>query len=226
MSSHYRACLLLMLCVSIAPFFSKQAQAQCSAHDALHRHLDFLETSPGVTPPIESAASTGVWKSIQTGTFRSKTALYEALEDAHCGIGDTAEQILVTPEFVLSGIAVSLDLVVMSLPELGFARKKVELREIYTQAQKLGFALPAAEVGPQLRLQYLDQPMGEFLVVAMAPIRTRTGASCIFIVANGGAGLLLLGAEVNDSTEYYPSSRFVFVRPISAARAEAASHGK
>lgn len=219
MNSLYKVCLPLMLCVSIALFLNKQAQAQCSAHDALHRHLDIVEASSGVTPPIESAVSIRVWKSIQTGTFRSKTALYEALEDAHCGIGDTAEQILVTPEFVLSCTAMSLDLVAMSLPELGFAGEKVQLREIYAQAQKLGFALPAAEVGPQLRLQYLDQPVGEFLVVAMAPIRTRTGASSIFIVANGGAGLLLLGAEVNANTEYYASSRFVFVRPISAASA-------
>jgi hypothetical protein len=51
----------------------------------------------------------------------------------------------------------------------------------------------------------------------MAPVRARTGAYGIFSVVNGGAGLLLLGENVGDDTEFDPSSRFVFVRPIDVA---------
>jgi hypothetical protein len=215
------ACLPIMLCLSATLFFEKQAQAQCAARDVLRNHPKFMEASSGVMPPrpIESAVGTRVWKSIQIGTFANKTALYGALEDADCGIGDTAEQILVAPEFRLGSTAIKLDLFAVSVAELGITRDNVTLKDVFAQAQRLGFALPAAEVGPQLRLQYFDQPMGEFLEIAMAPTATRDGAPGIFIVANGGAGLLLLGEEIGANTQFYPSSRFVFVRPVDVAKA-------
>ncbi len=169
--------------------------------------------------PIESAAGTRVWKSVQIGTFASKRALYQVFEDADCSLGDTAEQILVAPEFKLSGVATKLDLVAASVSELGITRENATLKNIYARARKLGFGLAAAEVGPQLRLQYLGQPMGEFLEIAMAPIKTSDGAFGIFNVANGGAGLLLLGETVSDDTEFDPSSRFVFVRQTDVAEA-------
>jgi hypothetical protein len=221
MNRLYSACLLLMLYVSATLFFDERAQAQCSPRDVMRHDPKFIAASSGATPlpQIESAARTGVWKSIQIGTFISKRALYGALEDADCGIGDTAEQILVAPDFRLGGTPMKLDLVAISVSELGITRENVGLKDIYAQAQKLGFALSSAEIGPQLRLQYFDQPMGEFLDIAMAPIRTRNGASSIFVVANGGAGLLVIGEEVSANTEFYRSSRFVFVRPIAVAGA-------
>jgi hypothetical protein len=199
-------------------FFEKQAQAQCGARDVLRNHPKFMEASSAVmTPtPIESVGIR-VWKSIQMGTFANKGALYGALEDADCAIGDTAEQILVAPEFRLGSTAIKLDLFAVSVAELGITRENVTLKDIFAQAQRLGFALPAAEVGPQLRLQYFDQPMGEFLEVGMAPIATRAGAPGIFVVANGGAGLPLLGEETGAHTKFYPSSRFVFIRPTNVA---------
>ena len=42
-------------------------------------------------------------------------------------------------------------------------------------------------------------------------------AFSIFSVANGGAGLVLLGEELSDNARFDPSSRFVFVRPMDVA---------
>ena len=56
---------------------------------------------------------------MQIGTFVSNEALYGALEDADCSIGDTAEEILVAPQFTPSSIAMKLDLVNISVSELG-----------------------------------------------------------------------------------------------------------
>jgi hypothetical protein len=215
------ACWLLALCVSATFLSNDQARAQCAPRDVMRRNPGFIASSSGTTrpAPIESAAGTRVWKSVQIGTFASKRTLYQAFEDADCGMGDTAEQILVAPEFKLSGAATKLDLVAASVSELGIARQNATLKNIYARAQKLGFALAAAEVGPQLRLQYFDQPMGECLEIAMAPIKTRDGAFSIFSVANGGAGLLLLGENISEDIEFDSSLRFVFVRQIDVAEA-------
>jgi hypothetical protein len=214
----FRACLLLMLSASATLLFNEQARAQCSARDVMRRHPEIAEALTVVTfpKPVESAVATKIWKSFQIGNFANKRVLYGALEDADCSIGDTAEQMLVAPEFTLSGVATKLNLAVVSVSALGLAGENVALNDIYAQAQKLGFALCPAEVGPQLRLQYFEQPIGEFLDIAMAPIRTRDGSSGMFAVGNGGAGLLLIGDEASADTRFYQLSRFVFVRPIDA----------
>lgn len=219
MTRIYGACLLLMLSVTAMFLFNEQVRAQCAPYDVMRRNPGFIASSSGTTQPapIETAAGTKVWKSIQVGTFASKTALYKTFEDADCGIGDTADEILVAPEFRLSGVATKIDLVAASVSELGMTHENATLKDIYARAQELGFVLAAAEVGPQLRLQYLDQPMGEFLEIAMAPIRTRDGAFRIFTVVNGGAGLLLLGENASDDATFYLSSRFVFVRQRDVA---------
>ncbi len=85
---------------------------------------------------------------------------------------------------------------------------------------QLGFGLAAAEVGPQLRRQYFDQPIGEFLIIGMEPIRTWTGAPVILNVANGGAGLIVIGQDGSADARISVSSRFAFVRTNEAAPAE------
>ena len=76
----------------------------------------------------------------------------------------------------------------MSVYELGIKTDRALLTDIYSQARMLGFALATAEVGPQLRLQYFDQPIGEFLNVAMAPIMTPNGESYILLSAMAATG--------------------------------------
>jgi hypothetical protein len=91
---------------------------------------------------------------------------------------------------------------------------------LYARAQRLGFGLAAAEVGPQLRLQYFDQPIGEFLIIGMEPIRTWKGERVILTVANGGAGLILIGQDGSADAQISVASRFLFVRSNRAAPAE------
>ncbi|MGO4511465.1 hypothetical protein AB4Z51_31090 [Bradyrhizobium sp. 2TAF36] len=106
-----------------------------------------------------------------------------------------------------------VELLVVSAVQLGFKTDSVPLAVIYARARQLGLELAAAEVGPQLRLQYLDQPMGEFLIVGMQPIKTWSGEPVVLNVANGGAGLILIGQDGRDDAEIPATSRFLFVRP-------------
>jgi hypothetical protein len=109
-----------------------------------------------------------------------------------------------------------VELIAVSAAELGFQTDTAPLAEIYVRARQLGFELAAAEVAPQLRLQYFDQPMGEF-IIGMEPIKTWKGESVILTVANGGAGLVLIGRDGSADAEIPVASRFLFVRSNEAA---------
>ncbi len=165
----------------------------------------------------ESASDVPVWKTITVGTTVSVVALHDALDAVGCGMGDQAGQVLARPAFALSPTRVEVNLVSLSAAELGFRSETVRLADLYARARQLGFALAAAEVGPQLRLQYLDQPVGEFLHLGMAPITTWSGEPVILVVANAGAGLLLIGQHGHDDAEIPARNRFIFVRPEEIA---------
>jgi len=153
-----------------------------------------------------------VWKTITLGQFANTFALRNALDAAGCGIGDLAAQILARPAFVLSPAKVDVDLVVVSGADLGTPTEP-SLADVYALAQAHGLALAPAEVGPQLRLQYLDQPVGEFLHVGMSPINTWSGEPVILVLANGGAVLILIGTESSANAKISATTPFLFIRP-------------
>ena len=217
---------IAMLCTACIVLFASEASAQCTARDVLRNHLTLRKTSPANMPPIlvRSAVAVPVWKRITVGTFANSFALRNALDAAGCGIGDQAEEILARPTFTLGATKTDVELVAVSAAELGFQTDAASLAEIYARAQRLGFELAAAEVAPQLRLQYFDQPIGEFFLIGMEPIKTWKGEPVILTVANGGAGLVLIGQDGSADAEIPVASRFLFVRSNEAALAKAA-HG-
>jgi hypothetical protein len=206
--------------------FATEASAQCTARDVLRNHLT-LRAPLAVRPPVlvKSAVGVPAWKTITIGTFANSFALLNALDAAGCAIGDSAEEILARPAFTVSTTKTDVELLAVSAAELGFMTATVPLADIYARAQQLGFGLAAAEVAPQLRLQYFDQPMGEFLI-GMAPIKTWEGDPVILTVANGGEGLVLIGRDGSADAEIPVASRFLFVRSNEAALAKAVRGGR
>jgi hypothetical protein len=181
-----------------------------------------------------------VWKTVTLGTYRDVNMLLEDLDSHNCGLDDSANrkriasiagtatplpcalgeaagQIIARPAFKLNTIRAQADLVVVSVPELGFEGERVAVADIYARARQLGLELCSAEIGAQLRLQYLDQPRGEFLRVAMEPIATYGGELIDLTVANDGASLSLLGGDAHADALVDPSVRFVFVHPTRIA---------
>jgi hypothetical protein len=146
------------------------------------------------------------------------------LDAAGCSTGDLAGEILARPAFTLSATKAKVELFAMSAAELGFQTDTVSLADIYARAQQLGFRLAAAEIAPQLRLQYFDQPIGEFLIIGMQPIKTWGGEPVILTVANGGAGLILIGQDGSADAEISVASRFLFVRSNEVENAAALVH--
>jgi hypothetical protein len=196
--------------------------------------------------PLAIPDQVPLWKTINIGTFRSVIDLREALEASECGaatpinstnlpraatmpcrLGDSANEILGRPGFELSRTPGQLELVLVSGKDLGFRpNSQPTLSEIYQRAERLGFALCPSEAGPQLRLQYTNQKIGEFLPIAMRPIRDYAGELTILSVGNGGAGLLLVGSSGNPDARIQASTYLVFMRsPLPPNRAVARESG-
>jgi hypothetical protein len=218
--------IVAMLCALGILLFASEASAQCTARDALQHQLKLAKIPAAGVPkiPIQSAAAMVAWKTITVGTFADSFALRNALDAVGCSIGDLAAQVLARPAFTLSTTKANVELLAVSVAELGFETDTVSLADIYARAQQLGFQLAAAEIAPQLRLQYFDQPVGEFLIIEMEPIKTWTGEPVILTVANGGAGLILIGQDGGDDAEISVASRFLFVRSDEVEKAAALVH--
>lgn len=204
------ACTLSAAC--LAPF-AGTATAQCAARDVLQSQLKFKTHSAQASQqPVSSARNVATWKTITIGSFADPFRLSNKLHDMGCNVGGQAAEILARPAFTLGSQKIDVELVTVSPAQLGFTSDTARLADVYARARELGFELVAAEVGPQLRIQYLDQPMGEFLIIGMEPIRTWSGEPIILNVANGGAGLILIGQDGRAEADIPVSSRFVFGR--------------
>ena len=162
---------------------------------------------------VKAAAELPVWKTVTLGLDRGVDAVRNALDKARIAIGDTADEVLGRPAFTFSSARRELDLVLVSVARLGLGAHGATLADIHARALALGLELCPAEVGPQLRLQYRNQPVGEYLHIAMQPQRTYHGAPIDFSLANSGAGLALLGGSASPELVIASNVTFVFVRP-------------
>jgi hypothetical protein len=203
--------LLAVVCAFLSVQAVGSAKAQCLASNVRHKPV-----MPKEGPLLRIGADAPVWKRVSIGTYGEELALRNALDQAGCAQGELAEQILARSSFRVSAQKAELELVLLSARNLGIQTETARIADVYARAQTFGFRLAPAEVGPQLRLQYLDQPVGEVLHIGMEPLGTGRGQLVIFVVANGAEGLMLIGQDV--AVGDVPSSiRFLFVRPAGLA---------
>jgi len=150
-----------------------------------------------------------IFKTIILGLYESGKAYRQALFNAGFCIRDCASNIL--DKIQVSQTRVQLDLVILSVAELGF--KEARYDAICAKAKELGLQLCPAEVGPTLRLTYSDQPYGEWLWIAMDPLPDSDGGLVAFGVAHGSDGRGLAGDDGVSAYVWGPDGRFVFVLP-------------
>ena len=168
--------------------------------------------APARSPDRSDVLERPIWKRITLGGFRGVNAVRAALENARVRIGDSADEVMGRPAFRFSPARTDVDLVVVTVSELGFARP-TSIADIYWRAGEIGFELCAPEVAPLLRLQYANQPVGEFLHVAMRPVTTYGGDPVSLTVGNAGTGPLLIGGSGQLDLMMSLDSKLVFVRP-------------
>jgi hypothetical protein len=175
----------------------------------------FRQPAPVRAEALEVDAATEIpaWKSIALGTHAHIDRLREDLYAAGVRVGNSAHHVLGRLPFSLETNGSRVDLVVRTPAELGLTGSGLTVADVHARAERLGLELCSAEVGPQLRLQYLDQPLGEFIRVAMRPLAAHGGDLVDFTLGNAGAGLLLLGGDARSDLVVDRSVRFVFIRP-------------
>lgn len=106
------------------------------------------------------------------------------------------------------------DLVRLKVRDLGFDNGATT-DQIYAKAQEFGLELCPAEVGPHYRLSYTDQPMGEWVRIAMKQIAGPDGLPLVFRVARGVRTGCISTAAGRPFNEWSPDDEFVFRLPAS-----------
>lgn len=170
--------------------------------------LQFESAMSGLQLLIQSGPV--VWKTIKLGTgLKTADDFRRALQRGGYRIGDWANNILGQPGFKAATEEKEADLAVVSVAELGFPNGATR-ENIYRKAQELGLKLCPPEVGPQLRLQYPNQPKDEWLLIGMEPITVSGGFLRVFDVARGDDGLWL-GSDGYPDSFWHGSSHWVFL---------------
>jgi hypothetical protein len=152
------------------------------------------------------------WMTIKLGTLKNVEEIRQALKADGNNIGDWANDILGKPAFTVSVDEQDVELVNVSVEELGF-KQGACYADICKRAFELGLDLCPAEVGPQLRLQYKDQPKGTYVVVAMNAITGSGGGLIVFGVERYDVGGRYLYASYGYAGHVWRANfRFVFLR--------------
>src|SRR5262249_8375675 len=155
-----------------------------------------------------------IWRKIALVTYKGVDAYRRELDSAGIKSGDAADEILGRPAFSYGAIKTDVELVLVSAADLGLETES-SLAGVYKRARQVGLELCPAEVGPQLRLDYRNQPLGEALEIAMEPVATYGGAPTILTLVNWGTGLGLISRDGRSESMVPPTSRFVFALPTS-----------
>jgi RNA polymerase sigma factor (sigma-70 family) len=173
---------------------------------------------------------------ITLGAYRSGADLLDTLMEEKFRVSIWSMQALENPDFPVVAEEIAVDIVVVSMLEMGFAEGELAtLDAIYDRAKQMGLETCPVETAAQLRLQFLDQPdwttgerLGEFFVVSEPFVLTHDGFPKIFSVVRDdrfshletGIGLWLISnGTVGAGDEEYPDRLF------NASDPEGVDHG-
>ena len=154
-----------------------------------------------------------MWKILRPIILPASSLLVSRLKTCGCNIGQCGYGILWNKTFNAIHMRQEASLVMLSLADIGFSRRTA-ISYIYERVEALGLILCQPAIGPQLRLQYLDQPRGECLYIGMQRIYNTDGDHILFSVSADNSGKLWLDGTDGDlgSNLWSPSSRWVFVQ--------------
>lgn len=140
---------------------------------------------------------------------KSKRDLEQEMKDQGINIGGYAQSMLDSRDFKTLSKPEQRKLVRLQVKDLGFTNYPTTT-ELYAKAEQLGLELCQPEVGPQYRLNYKNQPLGEWVYVGMKPIAGSGGRPGVFDVGHGEGGLWLDYRWTEPDYEWGLGGRIVF----------------
>jgi hypothetical protein len=147
-------------------------------------------------------------RSIEIGG-KSAEQLQDELEQSSIIITPQAQEILESTDFTTQQDRQSLNTVRFKIQDLNLASEIPDINEIFEKIKELGLEPCPAETGPQLLIQYPNQPAEE-VHIGMKPI-AKTKGPRLFVLRNlGNADFLDSRPEIYP---WYPHNMFVFTIP-------------
>jgi len=140
---------------------------------------------------------------------KTKDQLLEELKEKSMKVYEYAEKMMNHSEFTVSKEKEDANLIRLSVADLGLPGNPTTT-QVCERAKELGLELVPAEVGPQYRLQYEDQPSDEYLYMGMETIPGPGGRPCVFKLFRVGDGLWLHNGWADPDNQWLPYSVFVF----------------
>jgi hypothetical protein len=159
----------------------------------------------------ETVKTFPVWRTIELGTFSTVALLKQALLDSKMKIHETADVTFGEDLLPLSREKREIKLVKVKGTDLGLG-DSATLVSICARALDNNLLMCPPEVGPQLRLQYKDQPRGERVDIAMRGIFVNN-TPLMYGVGRTSAGAKWIFAGSDIPNDVYTGEDLVFVMP-------------
>jgi len=133
--------------------------------------------SPAEIPPIDPNCL-AVIRTVRIGGM-SKLDLLAEFQKKGIELNESARTLFANEQFTTSPVTSSLVTVEISVANLGYAEGAV-MAQIHERATELGLSLCPLELGPHLRLQFLDQSEGE---LGQPPVQHRAPPGSMTVVS-------------------------------------------
>ncbi|MBU3934801.1 hypothetical protein KKC00_02470 [Patescibacteria group bacterium] len=140
---------------------------------------------------------------------KTKNELVAEMKGKNIQISGYTQSMLDSKDFTTAKKAEPTDLVRLKVGDLRLEGNPTT-EQIYTKIQEFGLELCPAEVGPQYRLQYADQPADEYLYIGMKQITDSGGGPSVFKLYRGDAELWLSHCWAEPTRKWHSDSQFVF----------------
>jgi len=148
---------------------------------------------------------------VKLGTgFKSGDDILEALVDGNYSTSASSRDALSTSGFKTCKIAHEVQIVNVSVAELGFI-DGATVKDIYAKALEFGLLLCPPEVAPQILFQKL-QRRDQWARIAMEPVLTMTGIPIVFSVGDDWNQLWLGTYNAYPSTIWLGKARCIFLQ--------------
>ena len=147
---------------------------------------------------------------------KSKEQLISEMEAAGIQVSSYAKSMMENPDFI-TGKLEQATLIRLTVTDLGF-KSNATTDQIYKRAEELGLEICPPDTGPNYRLKYRNQPLGEYFRIGMKPITTDSdGRPHVFSLGRDGGGLWLDDDWASPGRVWDPDDEFAFrLRKVEA----------